>query len=150
MTAIETAVSEMIEKTSSTPHGVVAMDGTLKLGDTVAQGDVLFEVAKPLKGGTRILKEQHLVPDDSDGGKHFLHVLVGEAYISFPKDWPNPESLEGPMFRVEPGSAVECAHKGMGSHGPVTCRAGDEPLTIAVGYQKVFDTERRKARRVLD
>lgn len=128
--------------TSATPIGAPA----------IAQGDVILQRVAypkntfnsvPLATGTR------LVPDDTDGGRHFVRHVKGSPRM-MPAVDPSPESLDGPILLLASGEECTIAHDGSGKHGDVPIRAIDEPMAIAVTYPRIYDSELRAERRVRD
>lgn len=114
-------------------------------GDIVWQGDLGLEVVDAIPDGyRRVAKpkaaDRQLVIGNTQGARHCLASLAGvELYR--PKNWTD-ESLEGPAFVAL--RECEVLHP---THGKVIVAAG---LTIHCHYQREWDKEQARARRVAD
>lgn len=115
-------------------------------GDAVAQGDLTLEVVAggPPQGYVEVNRpkasDRQLVPGQTQGARHCLDSLAG-VKLWRPAKWTE-ESLDGPYFETNQERTVE--HP---VHGPVVIPAG---MSILCSYEKEWDREQAKARRVAD
>lgn len=114
-------------------------------GDTIWQGDLgLVLVASIPAGYARVEhptdSDRQLVPGNTQGAKHCLDALEGVALYR-PADW-SADSLFGHCLALTAERTIE--HP---THGAVTIPAG---FTVHCRYQREFDAEQRRERRVED
>ena len=82
-----------------------------------------------------------LAVDDTEGAKHILNNLEG-VKMWRPGDWPNSESLEGPILLLGKDNQID--HP---KHGTVGIPAG---FLIEIGYQRTYDFVLKQERRAAD
>lgn len=127
------------------PGQPVRISEAASIGDFVRQGDLYLIVAeKPPTGyvkATAKTKTVQLVPGNTEGSKHCLDSL-DSVDLYYPSDWPNAESLAGPLVKAK--SEVTVLHP---THGSVTIPAG---MAVQCGYQREYDAELKRARRNAD
>jgi len=117
------------------------------VGDGVWQGDLGLEIIDSIpKGYTNISNPTEaalkLVPGQTQGSRHCLDSLDGVELYWPPNYGENYNGLMGPAFKLNKERTVK--HP---VHGDVTIPKG---FTISCNYQREYDFELRKERRMRD
>jgi len=111
----------------------------------VDQGDLLMAIVASVPPGyTEVQpledRDKQLVPGNTQGARHCLDALEGVRLFR-PEDW-NEESLKGPCLVLSQERTV--LHP---THADVTFPAG---TTVLCGYQREFDAEQQKEKKMCD
>ena len=115
------------------------------VGSGVWQGDLGIEIIEQVPRDYTVVvrptaENLKLVPGDTRGSRHILDSHDGVSMFR-KADW-GPESLDGPCLIVDQERTIE--HP---VHGAVIIPAG---FTVRCRYQRVWDEEKKKARRAAD
>lgn len=145
MTTIQ-RLSQHVQKILDGEHHVrpgtpARFTAACQAGDCIDQGDLriilIDDIPTHYKKVTQ--KQKQLVPGNTEGARHCLDSLAG-VQMYLPKDWPNENGLEGPIFVLTKERTI--LHP---THGPVTIPAG---FTVQCRYQREWLKE--EERRVRD